>query len=70
MSKASEIISDSCCGQCLPIDCSKFKLAAMVEKLERDNELYKHALKTIQHLPSVREDESSGIAFKVLKVCK
>lgn len=34
--KASQIIDESCCGQGLPIDCTKPKLVEKVKKLERD----------------------------------
>lgn len=66
--KASEIIKQSCCGNML--DEPKCDLIAKVEKLESDNETYQKALKEIQILPSVREDESSQIAFLALKACK
>jgi len=39
MTKASEIIKDSCCGQLL--DVPVFELVAKVEKLERENESYR-----------------------------
>ena len=42
----------------------------MVEKLERDNEIMSKALIDIQTLPSVREDESSQVAFIARKACK
>lgn len=66
--KASEIIKQSCCGNML--DEPKCDLTAKVERLESDNAIYQKALKEIQSLPSVREDESSQIAFLALKACK
>ena len=68
MTKASVIIKTQCCGNML--DIPKCELVAKVEKLESDNATYQKALKEIQTLPSVREDESSQIAFLALKACK
>lgn len=68
--KASEMISESCCGSLLPGVNGKSELIAMVEKLERDNEICLEALTEIQTLPSSRDDESSGIAFRARKTCE
>lgn len=38
--KASEIINESCCGQGLPIDCTKDVLTAKVKKLEQQIKSY------------------------------
>lgn len=68
--KASEIIRKQCCGNHYNELNGQSKLIAMVEKLESDRCIYFNALKAIQTLPSVREDESSCIASRAIKACE
>jgi len=65
--KASELIKP-CCGTL--IDVTTDQVVLMVQKLEHDNCVYFNALKGIQSLPSVREDESSDIASRAIKACE
>ncbi len=67
--KASEILKQ-CCGNHYNTLGGKEDVIAMVEKLERDNKILMEALKEIQVLPSYRDDESSGIAFRARKACR
>jgi len=57
--KASKIISQSCCGQGLPIDATKPKLVVMVENIERENE------RLIVELAELNEAKKNRFTFFV-----
>ena len=67
--KASEIISVSCCGQGLPIECTKTRLALLVKRLEDKNQELHEDLSISNEFFGSQLRDLNGRNHKLKKKC-